>query len=161
MPETITLIRYNGTEKHALAESNAFATRTEVNGKPQIMLWFETETETEPLQDFPDSDELLSNPDAELTIYLDTLKLNEFAPLEFTLARGYNENSRSLDARLYYFEHQEVNDNRGRIEYRGNGVFYVYWTGTTMDVNYYDGSKPDTRLELEGEFTMEKYVEWL
>lgn len=88
MPGTITLIRYNGTEKHALAESNAFATRTEVNGKPQIMLWFETETETEPLQDFPDSDELLSNPDAELTIYLDTLKLNEFAPLEFTLARA-------------------------------------------------------------------------
>lgn len=125
------------------------------------MLWFETETETEPLQDFPDSDELLSNPDVELTIYLDTLKLNEFAPLEFALAQGYNENSRSLDARLYYFEHQEVNDNRGRIEYRGNGVFYVYWTGTTMDVNYYDGSKPDTRLELEGEFTMEKYKEWL
>lgn len=28
-------------------------------------------------------------------------------------------------------------------------------------VNYYDGSKPDTRLELEGEFTMEKYKEWL
>lgn len=30
-----------------------------------------------------------------------------------------------------------------------------------MDVNYYDGSKPDTRLELEGEFTMEKYAGWL
>lgn len=30
-----------------------------------------------------------------------------------------------------------------------------------MDVNYYDGSKPDTRLELEGVFTMEKYGDWL
>lgn len=104
---------------------------------------------------------MLNNPDAELTIYLDTLKLDEFAPLEFTITQGYNENSRSLDARLYYFEHQEVNDNQGRIEYRGNGVFYVYWIGSTMDGNYYDGSKPDTRLELEGEFTMEKYEDWI
>lgn len=30
-----------------------------------------------------------------------------------------------------------------------------------MDINYYGGSKPDTRLELEGEFTMEKYEDWL
>ncbi|MGC6588584.1 hypothetical protein ACPV3A_27025 [Paenibacillus sp. Dod16] len=161
MTGTLTLIRYNGTEKHALAGSKAYATRNQVNERPQIMLWFETETEPEPLQSLPDSDELLNNPDAELTIYLDTLKLDVFAPLEFTIAQGYNENSRSLDARLYYFEHQEVNDNRGRIEYRGNSVFYVYWKGTTMDVNYYDGSKPDTRLELEGEFTMEKYEDWL
>lgn len=160
MTGTLTLIRYNGTEKHALVESKAYATRTQVNERLQIMLWFETETDPQPLQHLPDSDELLNNPDAELTIYLHTLKLDEFAPLEFAIAHGYNENSRSLDARLYYFEHQEVNDNRGRIEYRGNGVFYVSWTGSTMDVDYYDGSKPDTRLELEGEFTMEKYEDW-
>ena len=101
------------------------------------MLWFETETEPEPLQSLPDSDEILNNPDAELTIYLDKLKLDEFVPLEFTITQGYNENSRSLDARLYYFEHQEVNNNRGRIEYR-EMVYFTYigreqrWTSTIM-----------------------------
>lgn len=78
-------------------------------------------------------------------------------------ASGQNKKGDSLDrdfARLYYFEHQEVDDNRGRITYKGKGIFHVHWTGTTMDVNYYDGSKPETRLELEGEFLLEDYEDW-
>ncbi|MCM3782468.1 hypothetical protein M3231_05750 [Neobacillus mesonae] len=161
MPGTLTLIRYNGTEKHVLEEAQAYATQTDVDGRQQVMLWFEAETDTTPLIPLPDPEELMSNPGAELTIYLDELHLNHFTSMEFTLSHGYNESSRSLDARLYYFEHQEVNDNRGRIEYKGNGVFGVQWTGTTMDVNYYDGSKPDTRLELEGDFILKNFEQWL
>ena len=30
--------------------------------------------------------------------------------------------------------------------------FWLRWTAVTQDVNYYDGSKPATRVEIEGEF---------
>lgn len=154
---TLTLFRFNGTETHKLAEAQAYATRKGEGDERKIMLWFETETDPEPLVRLPDPDELQNNPSAEITVYLDQLDLECFGVREFEIESGYNEDGTSLDARLYYFEHQEVYHNKVRIEYKGNGFFHVRWSGLTMDVNYYDGSKPDTRLELEGDFFFAEY----
>ncbi|MCJ8010812.1 hypothetical protein MUG84_03515 [Paenibacillus sp. KQZ6P-2] len=156
----LTLFRFNGTEKHRLVEARAYATYKGQGDDQKVMLWFETETDPEPLVSLPDPDELQNNPDAEITVYLDQLDLKHFGVREFELESGYNEDGSSLDARLYYFEHQEVHHNTVRIEYKGNGFFHVQWCGMTMDVNYYDGSRPDTRLELEGDFFFEEYETW-
>ena len=45
-----------------------------------------------------------------------------------------------------------------------NGLsFRIRWTATTIDVNYYDGSKPRARVEIEGdfEFAPDDYKKWM
>jgi hypothetical protein len=39
------------------------------------------------------------------------------------------------------------------VERKGDEL-HVRWTGTTIDVNYYDGSKPPTRVEVDAWFTL-------
>ncbi|MGN7356212.1 hypothetical protein ACTHPF_02525 [Paenibacillus sp. SAF-054] len=157
---TLTLYRFNGTEQYRLSEASAYAALVGEGQERSVMLWFETETDTEPVVRLPDPDEIYNNPSAEVTVYMDVLNLNEPGVREFSFESGYNKDGSSLDARLYYFEHQEVCHNQVRLEYKGEGIFHVWWSGTTMDVNYYDGSKPDTRIEVEGEFFFAEYKTW-
>ncbi|MDR0266526.1 MAG: hypothetical protein LBJ26_00130 [Paenibacillus sp.] len=62
--DTLTLVRFNGTETHKLAEAQAYATRNGEGDDRKIMLWFETKTDPEPLVCLPNPDELLTNPSA-------------------------------------------------------------------------------------------------
>jgi hypothetical protein len=38
--------------------------------------------------------------------------------------------------------------------------FRVLWVGVTQDVNYYDGSKPPTRVEIDGFFRFKEMEKW-
>jgi len=154
---TLTLRRFNGIEQYQLMESHAHVIRKDDG---TIMMWFEVETTPHALMTVADTAEHGMNPNAEVTLYLDKLVLREFGTRSFELSQGYNEENRALDAMLYYFEHQEVNDNHIRVEYKGNGRFDLRWTGTTMDISYYDGSKPNTLLEIEGQFMLDDYSQW-
>ncbi|WP_239616827.1 hypothetical protein [Cohnella mopanensis] len=154
---TMTLKRFNGTEKYKLLESKAYVVRKD---DETIMMWFETETDPQAIMSVEDTAIFEINPSAEVTIYLDKLVLEEFGTKLFELLQGYNENNRALDARLYYFEHQAVDENLIKLEYRGNGIFSLQWSGTTIDISYYDDSKPKAILEIEGEFLLEEYISW-
>ncbi|MEN1985617.1 hypothetical protein [Paenibacillus hubeiensis] len=154
---TLTLKRFNGIEQFRLVNSNVFAVR---NDDGTIMLWFETETDPAAIMSVEDTAELSMNPDAEITLILEHLALKEFKAMSYELINGYNPKTRSLDARLYYFEHEAVNENTVELEYRDKGVFYLKWAGRTTDISYYDGSKPDTILEVEGEFILKDYEKW-
>jgi len=154
---TLTLKRFNGIEQFRLVNSNAFAVR---NDDGTIMLWFETGTDPAAIMSVEDTAELSMNPDAEITLILEHLALKEFKAISYELINGYNPETRSLDARLYYFEHEAVHENIVELEYRDKGVFYLKWTGRTTDISYYDGSKPDTILEVEGEFILKDYEKW-
>ncbi|WP_198957540.1 hypothetical protein [Paenibacillus selenitireducens] len=154
---TMTLKRFNGTEKFTLLESRAYVVHRDDG---TIMMWFETETDPQAIMSVEDTADFAMNPNAEVTVYLDKLVLKEFGNRLFELSQGYNEENKALDARLYYFEHQEVDENLMKLEYRGNGVFYLQWTGVTTDISYYDDSKPKTVLEIVGEFFLEEYTSW-
>ncbi|WP_245699684.1 hypothetical protein [Paenibacillus glacialis] len=154
---TMTLKRFNGTERFKLLESRAYVVR---RNDETIMMWFETETDPQAIMSVEDTAKFAMNPNAEVTIYLDKLVLKEFGTRLFELSQGYNEENKDLDARLYYFEHQDVDENLMKLEYRGNGVFFLQWSGTTTDISYYDDSKPKTNLEIEGEFFLEEYTSW-
>jgi hypothetical protein len=43
---------------------------------------------------------------------------------------------------------------------RAGDRFRVRWTAVTQDVNYYDGSKPQTQVEIEGEFLFKNIGKW-
>jgi hypothetical protein len=66
-----------------------------------------------------------------------------------------------LDAALYYCEHQPLRENHISVLSRAGDRFCLRWTAVTQDVNYYDGSKPLTRVEIEGEFLFKDISEWL
>ncbi|WP_256762159.1 hypothetical protein [Cohnella sp. WQ 127256] len=154
---TMTLKRFNGTEKFKLSESRAYVVRSD---DETIMMWFETETDPQAIMSVEDTAVFEMNPNAEVTVYLDKLVLKEFGTRLFELSQGYNEKSRALDASLYYFEHEAVDENIIKIVYKGNGIFFLQWSGTTTDISYYDNSKPKTILEIEGEFSLEEYTSW-
>ena len=40
-------------------------------------------------------------------------------------------------------------------------IVWVRQTATVRDVNYYDGSKPDTTVEIEGRFAFDDMDEWI
>jgi hypothetical protein len=155
---TLTLYRFNGIEKYGISEAKIYAVKKNSN---EVMVWLEIETKQEPIQSLPDTAEFNMNPSGEITIYLDNLNLENFGTQKFYLPKGYDEESNNLIAFLYYFEHEEINNNVLVMKYNGNGIFHVNWTGTTMDVSYYDGSKPDTKIEVIGEFIFDEYKEWL
>ncbi|OAB30522.1 hypothetical protein PMSD_19110 [Paenibacillus macquariensis subsp. defensor] len=157
MMGTMTLKRFNGTEKFILLESRAYVVR---RVDETIMMWFETETDSQAIMSVEDTAKFAMNPNAEVTIYLDKLVLKEFGTRSFELSQGYNVENKDLDARLYYFEHQDVDENLIKLEYRGNGFFFLQWSGTTIDISYYDDSKPKTILEIEGDFFLEEYTSW-
>ena len=152
-----TLHRFNGIEQFTIAEAKVYVVE---NDDKSIMLWLEMETDEQPLRSVPDTADCGMNPSGEITIYLDHLQLGTFGERTFPIPNGYDEKSRSLIAGLYYFEHQEVNDNTLHLAYKGNGVFQARWTGVTTDIAYYDGSKPDTKIEVSGDFFFEDYKDW-
>ncbi|MGG2134681.1 hypothetical protein AB1284_25830 [Bacillus sp. S2(2024)] len=152
------LNRFNGIEKYEISEAIIYAVKKNEN---EIMVWLEVETEQEPLQSLPDTADCKMNPSGEITIYMDNLNLENFGEQEFTISKGYDEDRNDWVARIYYFEHQDVNSNILKMKYKGNGIFYIHWTGVTTDISYYDGSKPNTTIEVFGEFIFEEYKEWL
>lgn len=66
-----------------------------------------------------------------------------------------NENQ-DVDGTLYYTEHQPAMENRMEIMAVEGSRLKIRLTGVTEDVNYYDGSKPKTRMELVGWFYRKK-----
>ena len=61
---------------------------------------------------------------------------------------------------IYYVEHDELRECEVEVLSRDGAVFEVRLYGVTTDVNYYDGSKPDTRVEARGRFTFAKVSKW-
>ena len=92
------------------------------------------------------------HPSGEITVYLDYLQLETWGEQTFMIPNGYDEKSRSFIASLYYFEHREVVDNAVWLTYKGDGMFQARWTGATSDVVHYDGSKPNMKIEVSGDF---------
>ncbi|WP_050183757.1 hypothetical protein [Domibacillus robiginosus] len=152
-----TLNRFNGVEKYRISEANMYAVKKDEN---EIMVWLEVETEREPLQPLPDTADCGMNPSAEVTVYVGRFHLKNFGEQEFVISKGYDKNRKDWTARLYYFEHQDVDRNTLKLTYKGNGIFDIHWTGVTTDISYYDGSKPDTRIEIFGECIFEEYADW-
>lgn len=152
------LHRFNGIEEYHIAEAKIYAIMDSEN---KIMLWLEIETDKVAIHTAPDTADLNMQPSGEITIFLDNLDLENFGEKVFYLPNGYDPVSRDLLARVYYFEHQEVNRNRLVLTYKGSGQFDVNWRGVTTDIAYQDGNKSDTIIEVFGECTFEDYKEWV
>jgi hypothetical protein len=72
---------------------------------------------------------------------------------KFAIPRGYEEAQGGYVTNFYYCSHEQTDDNVIEVlAVEGSRVF-VRITGKTIDVNFYDGSKPPTTLYVEAWLT--------
>jgi len=151
------LHRFNGDEEFRLRSADILA----VHDQGGIRLWFEAETDGVPVKSLPDTADLGGHPKAEIAVTLKKLNPKRLPGRRFSVPSGYDQASEDYVATIYYVEHECLNNNNIEILDREDNVFQVRWSGTTTDVNYYDGSKPETKVEIEGKFTFKYMSEWV
>lgn len=151
----LTLKRFNGVEEFEVSEAEIYAWEDE--GKISLNLEISAK---KPLSTLPDTKEIKARPSAEVTIYLESLNPNELIGKSFTIERGMNDETEEWDGRFYYCEHEDLNKNTVHFVSRDGDLYNIKWSGFTQDVNYYDGSKPDTQVIIEAAFNFGKSNEW-
>lgn len=150
------LHRFNGDEVYRFDSAVMWAYETERG----VTLWFEVKANPEDAQRCEDTAELGMAPNAEVGIDLPDLDADELVGREFVLPGTKSDAEDSCMSSLYYCEHEALRDNRIKVVSRDGDRFGLRWTATVRDVNFYDGSKPPTQVEIEGEFVFKDIGKW-
>jgi len=150
------LHRFNGDEEYEVERATILA----VHDEDGFRLWFEAETDGVCLKSLPDTESLRGRPKAEVAVGLKKVEPARLAGKRFSVPAAYDEEIDDHVASVYYVEHQDLDDNEIEVIARDGDVFQVRWTGTTTDVNYYDGSKPRTRVEIVAAFKFKDMAKW-
>jgi hypothetical protein len=148
------LHRFNGVEEFPLGDSTILASRTEDG----IRIDLDAETEGEAIRTVADTADHPTNPRADVAFVVESLDAPRLVGQTFIVPHGRTKDDDL--ASLYYYEHDDLNDNSVEFLDRKHNMFLVRWTGTARDVNFYDGSKPSTTLEVEGWFRFEEFQKW-
>ena len=97
-----------------------------------------------------DTKSLSGQPSWELTYKADNLDVSSLkAGFRAEIPSGYDESIEDYITNFYYCEHEPTNNNIIEIIAVEGDRLLIRLTGETLDVNYYDGSKPATKLFLE------------
>ncbi|HYN87028.1 MAG TPA: hypothetical protein VER55_00790, partial [Ardenticatenaceae bacterium] len=128
------LHRFSGDETYRLRS----ATIRLDSDNGQLRLTFAVSTEEGAIQTQADTASHPTAPNAEVTVLLDTFGKEELVGNGFSIPSGYDENLEEYVAIIYYYEHQELDNNTVEVLNRNGDLFRVRWTGTTRDVNVYD-----------------------
>lgn len=150
------LHRFNGDEVYRLESAVVWAYETDQG----VTLWFEVKADPENARRCEDTAEMGMSPSAEVGIDLPDLDADELVGREFVVPGTKSDDEDSCKSLLYYFEHEALRDNRIRVVSRDGDRFRLRWTAAVRDVNYYDGSKPPARVEIEGEFVFKDIGKW-
>lgn len=149
---TITLHRFNGDEIYNVAEATVDFYVAEDG---LFATTFRAEADSLPIQTLPDTEELRAQPFAELMLYLPKHPgVTLLSGRSCRLARGYHDASGESLTNFYYCNHQIVDNVEITVLKRHGDRARLRITGTTVDVNFYDGSKPRTKLSIDADFTL-------
>ena len=66
--------------------------------------------------------------------------------MEFSIPNAYDETVGDHVTWFYYLSHEDVDNNTIEILARKENRVRFRWNGTTIDPNYYDGSKANANL---------------
>lgn len=151
---TVTLKMYNGKEVFKIKDALIIANQRDSG----ISIWMEYSTEDEPI--LRDTELLDSQgcPNADITFKINNIK--ELSKCKIRIPLSYDEELSDYVSRFYYYEHNDIDKNIIEIRHKSKNVYNVKWTGLTDDVNFYDGSKPRTRVVVDGEFILQDYEKW-
>jgi hypothetical protein len=150
------LHRFNGNEEYEVQRATILA----VHDEDGFRLWFEAETDGVCFKGLPDTESLRGRPKAGAAVGLKKVEPARLVGKRFSVPAAYDEEIDDHVASIYYVEHEDLDDNEIDVVARDGDVFQVRWTGTTTDVNYYDGSKPRTRVEIVAAFKFKDMAKW-
>lgn len=150
------LHRFNGDEVYRLKSAVMHAYSTEEG----VTLWFEARTDREGATRCADTAEMRRDPKAEVGIDLPELKIAELVGRTFSIPGTKNDDEDSCMSLLYYCDHQPLRANQITVVARKGDHFRLRWKAVTEDVNHYDGSKPQTVVEIEGDFYFQDIGKW-
>jgi hypothetical protein len=150
------LHRFNGDEVYRIQSAVMFGIAEDAG----VTLWFEAKADREGAVWCADTVEIGTAPNASVGIDLLELDPDQLVGVEFVHEGTKSDDEDSCRSLLYYCEHQPLRENRIVVVSRAGDRFRVRWTAVTQDVNYYDGSKPPTRVEIEGEFLFKNIGKW-
>ncbi|MFJ6016624.1 hypothetical protein [Streptomyces sp. NPDC092952] len=152
------LHRFNGDEVYGLDEAVVRVIRSydgdgEGGGGHEVTVWFEASAASDGARRCADTAEAGMVPSAEVGVGMTAAEaeIDRLVGRTF-LMPGVPEGEDSALSLLYYFEHEPLRDNRITVVARVGDRLRLRWTGECCDVNFYDGSKPPARIEIEGDF---------
>lgn len=151
------LHRFLGDEVYPLRSATLRAIPRQDGG---VTLWFEAIAGREAYRRCPDTDAQPRAPKIEVGIDLPALNVNALVGRTFLMQGTMSDEEDSCQSLMVYYEHEPVRDNRMTVLSRNGDRFMVRWTAVTRDVNFYDGSEPETEIEIEGEFEFRRMEEW-
>ena len=144
----LTLNRFNGQEQFLISEASIL--HYEDDGK--FLLSFEIATKGEAIKTLPDTKELRAQPNAEFNVQVNDFYWDNLVGKQFAIPKGYDEETGDYLSLFYYCEHEATDDNLIEVVERSGDKFHVIITATCIDVNYYDDSKPRTKIEIDAWF---------
>ena len=150
------LHRFNGEEVYRLESAVIWAYESTAG----VTVWFEAHADPDAIRRCEDTAESEMSPNAEVGIEVPELDADQLVGRTFVLPGTATDEEDSCMSLLYYYEHEPLRDNSITIVSRSEDLFVVRWTAVTKDVSYYDGSKPVTFVEIEGEFRMKDIEKW-
>jgi hypothetical protein len=153
---TFVLHRFNGDEIYGVKTATIKA--SEEDGEVELILY--VSTRAKPIQTLPDTAELNPHPNAEVYITLKKLDASKLVGRRFSVPTSWSDEKEDHVSCIYYCEHNDLDRNVVKILEQQGSKFLIHWTGKTTDVNYYDDSKPDTRVEIKAWFTFKGMKKW-
>lgn len=145
----LTLHRFNGDEIYNVSQADILY----FVGDEGVCLDFTVKTSEDPVQTLPDTRELRGRPNGQWQLIVPEFDPGDFVGREFLIPLGYDEQEEYW-TNFYYVEHEPLDDNRITVLGREGDRFRVRISGSVVDVNYYDGSKPPTQVVVEASFSL-------
>jgi hypothetical protein len=140
------LHRFNGDEEFALEEALMRIEREAEHTSVHL----EVRTNGTVIKSLPDTEGLNGAPNAEITLTLSGDNPADLIGKVLMVDEGYDAETEDYIAMIYYVEHEVLDANEVEFIAKKKNSYKIRWRGTTTDVNYYDGSKPDTHVEDRG-----------
>ena len=152
---TLTLHRFNGDEVFNVSD----ATISYFVAESHIILQFDVKTEDVPVQTLPDTEELNGRPNGAWQLTVSAFDPDDLVGKTFLVPQGYDEDTEEYLAIFYYVEHEAVDNSEIVITGRDKDKYQATIISTVPDVNYYDGSKPATKIVIQAGFTLSRSEE--
>ncbi len=147
---TLSLHRFNGLELFSIQQAELYLLEGDLDSSPRLS--FDFEADEIPLKTLADTEPLHAMPAGEFFVNVPTIDTNTLVGQAFSIPEGDCDGD--WLARIYYVEHDSAKNCTIRVLEKNGDQFRVIIDGYCKDVNFYDGSKPDTHFVLDAWFVV-------
>jgi hypothetical protein len=151
MSEQMVLERFCGRETYPLVESTWCIFHDEELDTPTLCIQLRAGPGTSLHED---TQSLNAEPSWEINVVSKSLDASALKRGDkFVVPRGYDEAQGGYITNFYYCSHEQTDDNVIELLAIEGSRILARITGKTIDVSFYDGSKPPTTLHVEAWLT--------